>query len=404
MKRSAGCTATALALAAMVTWPALGQAQEPIRIGAPFELTGRFAAYGTAGKRGVEMAVDAYGKRVLGRPIEVKYVDVQSNAQVTVSAMTELLEQERVDYVIGPITSGVVSWATPPWRQRKPVWLVPGSSSTRNETELGKEKYFFHPYPWDYDYHASLTAMLKHYIGTGKKLAIVYSDGAYGRAHLPHAKEAFAGAGYRIVLEELVREGAADYSPALLKVRQARPDLLLGLVQTADAILLTKQAKSANVGVPYLVGTVYAALNEWQKATGAAGDGWLSVTSYMPNLKRPGNPKYPKLFPSSDDWEKAFRARYNREPEFLDPLNYVAAVMLFMAIDRAGSIEKDKVVAELEKMDEPTFYGRAKYTKSKGGTLHQAFSAMIVMQRQNGKSVVIYPPEVAKGKLITAGP
>jgi branched-chain amino acid transport system substrate-binding protein len=350
------------------------------------------------------MAVDAFGKTLLGRPIEVKYVDVQSNAQATVSAMTELLEKDRVEIVIGPITSGVVSWATPPWRQRKPLWLVAGSSSTRNETELGSEKYFFHPYPWDYDYHASLTAMLKHYLGPGKTVAIVYSDGAYGRAHLPHAKQAFTAAGFRIVLEELVREGAQDYSPALLKVRQARADLLLGLVQTGDAILFTKQAKSANVGVPYLVGTVYAALNEWQQAVGAAGDGWVSVTSYMPGLKQPANPKYPRLFPSSDDWEKAFRARYHREPEFLDPLNYVATVMLFIAIERAGSTDKDQVVAELEKLDEPTFYGHAKYGKSQGGTLHQAFSAMIAIQRQNGKSVVIYPPDVAQGKLIPANP
>jgi branched-chain amino acid transport system substrate-binding protein len=402
MKRSARIAIAAFAV--LLAWPALSRAEEPVRIGVPFELTGRNAAFGTAGKRGMEMALDAYGKTVLGRPIEVRFVDSQSTAQVTVTAMTELLEKDRVDIVIGPIASAAVSWATPPWRQRKTIWIVNGSSSTRNEAELGSEKYFFHVYPWDYEYHASLTAMLKHYLGSGKSAAILYSDGTYGRAHLQHAKEMFAAAGFRIVLEELVREGAAEYSPALLKVRQARPDMLLGLMQTADAILLTKQAKSANLGVPYLVGLATPATNEWQQATGAAGDGWAGVTTYMPGLKRPGNPKYPKLLPSSDDWEKAFRARYNREPEFHDPLAYVTTVTLLLAIERAGGTDKDKLVAALEKLDEPTFYGRARFTRSQGGTLHQAFSDMIVMQRQNGKSVVIYPPDVAQGRLIPANP
>jgi branched-chain amino acid transport system substrate-binding protein len=265
------------------------------------------------------------------------------------------------------------------------------------------EPHFFHPYPWDYDYHNSLAAALKHYLGAGRKVAIVYTDGAYGRAHNPHAERIFKAEGFNIVMDEIVREGAPDYSPALLKVRQAHPDILLGLMQTSDAVLFAKQVKSNHVQVPYLVGTVYAALDEWQKATGEAGDGWISVTSYMPNLHVPANPKYPKLLPSSDEWEKEFRARYNREPEFLDPLNYVATISLLMAIQRAGSADEDKVAAELARMDEPTFYGRLHYVHS-GGTLHQAFSQMIVIQRQHGESVVVYPTDVAKGKLVPATP
>ncbi len=403
MKKIALFAALAMGLALALAYPTQTSAQGVVKIGAPLELTGKFTAYGQAGKRGIDMALDTFGHTAAGMKVEVKFVDIQSNAQTTVSGITELVEKDNVGFMIGPIASGVVSWATPPWRQKKPVWIVTGSSSTRNEEELGKEPRFFHPYPWDYDYHQSLAAALKHALGAGKKVAIVYSDGAYGRAHLPHAKQIFGKEGFTIVLEELVREGAADYSPALLKVRQARPDILLGLVQTSDGILLAKQVKANNLKVPYLVGTVYAALDEWQKATGEAGDGWVSVTTYLPGLKRPANPTYSKLLPSSADWEAAFRKRYNREPEFLDPLNYVATIGLLMAIERAGSANPDQVAAELEKLDEPTFYGRMHYVHS-GGTLHQAFSEVIVIQRQKGASVVIYPQDVAQGSLISSSP
>lgn len=375
-------------------------AQDTIRIGAPFELSGRFVAYGAQGKRGVEMAVDIYGGKIGNKKIEVLYRDVQSNNQAAVTAFTELTQQEKVDFVIGPIASGIVAASVPAWRQTKPLWIVPGSSSTQLEDAMKGEALFFHTYPWAYQYHEGAAKLLADAMGKGKKVAIVYSDGAYGREQLPWAKEFYTKNGFNIVATELVREGSADLNPVLQRIRQTRPDVLVGIVQTTDGIQLAKQIHVAKLNIPVLVGTAYPQLQEWSQATGEAADGWIGVTTYLPGMKRPADPKLAKLFPALSDWEVDFKKRYNRVPEFLDVTNYTSMMMLLVAIERAGSTDKEKVAKEFTKLNIQTMLGNSNFAPTPGGALHQAFNDMVVFQRVGEKFVVLYPPDAADGKLL----
>ncbi len=238
-------------------------AEDTIRIGAPLELSGRFVAYGAQGKRGIDMAVDTFGGKIGDKKIEVLYSDVQSNNQVALTAFTDLTQQQNIDFVIGPIASGIVAASVPAWRQTKPLWIVPGSSATQLEQEMKGEDLFFHTYPWAYEYHENTAATLANALGKGKKVAIVYSDGAYGREQLPWAKEFYTKAGFDIVAAELVREGATDLNPILQRIRLTHPDVLVGIVQTTDGIQLANQIHVARMNVPVLVGTAYPQLNEW---------------------------------------------------------------------------------------------------------------------------------------------
>ena len=195
-------------------------AQESIKIGVPMELSGRFVAYGVSGKRGAEFAAEVYGGKIAGKPIELLVRDVQSESQATISVFNELVNKEKVNYIIGPIASPTVSAAIPTWRQGKPIWLVPGSSSTKLETEVGQDPEFFHTYPYAYNYHESVAAALKQQVPAGSKVAIVYTDDNYGRAHEPYAKKYLTAAGFDVVANEIVRTNAGDMNP-LLKIGRA---------------------------------------------------------------------------------------------------------------------------------------------------------------------------------------
>ncbi len=374
-------------------------AQDTIRIGAPFELSGRFVAYGAQGKRGVEMAVDVYGGKIGNKKIEVLYRDVQSNNQVALTSFTDLTQQQKVDFVIGPIASGIVAACVPAWRQSKPLWIVPGSSSTQLEDEMKGEQLFFHTYPWAYQYHAGTAAALAKAMGKGKKVAIIYTDGAYGREQLPWAQKFYKEAGFEVVSTELVREGATDLNPVLQRIRVKHPDVLVGIVQTTDGIQLAKQIQVAHMNIPVLVGTAYPQLDSWAKATGEAADGWIGATTFLPGMKRAADPKLPKLFPSIADWEKDFKKRYNREPEFLDVTNYTSMMLLLVAIERAGTTDKEKVAKELANLNIQTMLGNSNFKPTPGGAVHQAFNDMVVFQRQGEKFVVLYPEDAADGKL-----
>ena len=244
-------------LLAASSWLPAQAADDTIQIGVPMELSGRFVTFGTSGKRGVEMAVDAFKGRVAGKKIELLLRDVQSDAQVTVQVLNDLITQKKVNLLVGPISSAMVSAAIPAWRQGKPIWIAHGSTTPRTEEEVGAEPRFFHTYPYSYHYQAAMSAGLKQAIGTGKTAAILYADDAYGRAGLPAAKKYFAEAGFKLGVEELVRSGASDLNPILQKVRQAKPDVLISLVQTNDLATLAKQVRIAGLDTPYLLSLIH---------------------------------------------------------------------------------------------------------------------------------------------------
>lgn len=383
-------------------------AQEAFKIGAPASISGKYVAYGAQAKNGIETAVEMWkkvrGDKVAGRSIEVLIRDTQSNNALTVSIMNALIQTDKADVIIGPDGSNVAAAAVPPWKklENRPVWIMPGGSSDVIEKEVGADPYFFHTYAWSYYYHLNNVKALKEAVGEKKKVALIYSDGAYGRAHVDHARKYIKEGGFDIVMEELIREGAADFNPTLVKVRARRPDILYVLVQTTDAIQLTKQIQAARIEVPYLVGTAQAQLPEWQNAVADAQNCWTGVTTWVPGLNYPADQKEPKLFPSAAEWEKMWFAKYKAVPEFLEVGYYASTILALLAVEATNSTERDKIKGWLAKQEYQTPMGSSAFAPSQIA-LHQAFGTMVVFQRRKKgaefESTLVYPPQVATGKL-----
>ncbi|MGE0749166.1 MAG: ABC transporter substrate-binding protein [Variibacter sp.] len=397
-----------LAGLAAVLSVAPARAQEPLKIGAPVSTSGRYVAYGAQAKNGIETAVEVWkkvrGDKVAGRPIEVLFRDTQSNNAITVSLMNAFIQTDKVNIIIGPDGSNVAAAAVPPWKKLddRPIWFMPGGSSDVIEKEVGPDPYFFHTYAWSYYYHENNVNALKA-LGTKKKVALLYSDGAYGRAHIEDARKYVKEAGFDLVADELVREGSADYGPTLAKIRVRRPDILYVLVQTNDAIQLTKQIHAARLNIPYLVGTAQTQLREWQEATGESQVCWTGVTTWVPGLNYPADKKEPKLFPSAVDWEKMWFEKYKTSPDFLEVGYYASTILALLAVEATQSTDRDRLKEWLEKQDYQTPLGDSRFKKSRVA-LHQAFGTMVVFQRQKQpdgsiNSVLVYPEQVATGKL-----
>ncbi|OJW30545.1 MAG: hypothetical protein BGO51_14780, partial [Rhodospirillales bacterium 69-11] len=330
------------------------RAAETVQIGMPIELSGRFVSFGSAVKRGIDMAVDAFHGHVGNRKIELLVRDVQSDAQVTVQVMNELTKQNNVQFVIGPISSAMVAAAIPAWRQTKPIWICHGSTAPLTEEQVGNEPHFFHTFPYLYHYAAAMSEGLKSVLGGGKSAAIIYSDDAYGRAGLPAARKYFTKAGFKITDEQLVRSGATDMNPVLQRIRIGRPEVLIVLLQTTDLATLAKQVQIANLDVPYLTDGTDIFIEEWQKTVGSAQEGWIGVSGYIPGMQRAASKQRPDIFPAIGQWESDFRARYNVAPGYLDIGGYCAMSMLLLAFEKAGSVDQESVAAALKSLDVET--------------------------------------------------
>ncbi|MBB6181926.1 ABC transporter substrate-binding protein [Pseudorhizobium flavum] len=384
-------------------------AQETFTIGAPASLSGKYADYGNQAKNGVETAIEVWkqvhGDKVAGRPINVLVRDTQSNNATTVSLINMLIETDKVDVIVGPDGSNVAAAAVPPWKKQedRPIWFAPGGSSSVLEEEVGVDPYFFHTYAWTYYYHQNTSQAFKEIMGADKKVAFIYSDGAYGRAHIDDAKKYFEEAGFEIVASELVREGATDFNPTLMRIRARHPDILYLLVQTNDAVQLTKQIAAARLDVSLLVGTAQVQLSSWQEAVGVQQECWTGVTTWVSGLKYPADEREPKIFPSAADFEKMWMEKYKRTPDFLEVSYYISTMLAMLAADETGSVDREVMKDWLEKQNYNTPLGVSKFEKSRVA-LHQAFGTMVVFQRQKQddgsfKSVIVYPKEAATGDL-----
>jgi branched-chain amino acid transport system substrate-binding protein len=398
-----GRLAALLVGAAVVGWPALAHTQEkpPIRIGVVLELTGRQAIYGESSKRGIEMAADAFGDTTIGgRKVAFIFRDVQSDPQFVISALNELVNSDQINYLMGPCASPLVSAAIPTWRQAKPLWVQFCGSSSRLSEEVGGEDHFFHTYPYANHYHQAEGAALQHYLGRGKKAAVIYSDDEYGRGHIQSLTKAYQAAGIELVGTEVARVGTTDFNPILTKLGRSNPDILVALVQGADLTALSKQIYARKFRAPYRVSGGDVQFDSFSNAVGnEAQDGWIGPSTYVAGVEQVGDPDYPKLLPSSREWEARFRKRYNRAPDQIDIGSYVSAVMLLIALQRAGGDNEEKVAAELAKLDVATPLGRGRF-QAMDGTKHQAFTDMMVFQRQQGHPVVVYPGNIAMKPLV----
>lgn len=387
--------------------PAL--AAEPFRIGLPIELSGRFVAYGAQIKRGVDLAMDAWkatrgSDTVDGHPIELVTRDVQSNTSVTVSAMNELIDAEKVAAIIGPGASNIGAAAVPPWlkSENRPIWVVPGVATAIVEKQVGKDPYFFHTFAWTYDYHLNNALALKSFKPPMKTLAFLYSDGAFGRSLMDTAPKYFEDQGFRITDRILVREGANDFTSALLRIKAHKPDVLYVLAQTDDAVLIARQIRTSKLGIKVILGTANATLPEWKTAVGDLQECWTGVTTYLPDLPYPADTKEPKLFPSGVEWAKMFRAKYHKEPEYMEAGAYVSMILTLLAEEKVDSFDREKLGGALSAQSYETPLGNSTFGPS-DIISHQAFSKMVVFQQQKigdiFKSVLLYPPEVAQGEL-----
>lgn len=398
---------TIISATVMLCMPAY--AQETFTIGAPASLSGKYAGYGNQAKNGIERAVEVWrkvrGDTVAGQEINVLVRDTQSNNAITVSLINALIETDKVDVIVGPDGSNVATAAVPPWKKlpHRPIWFIPAGSSNVLEEEVGPDPYFFHTYAWSYFYHQNASRALKQILGTDKKVAFIYSDGAYGRAHIDDANQFFEEAGFEIVASELVREGSTDFNPSLMRVRARRPDILYLLVQTNDAVQLTKQIAAAKLDVSLLVGTAQVQLSEWQEAVGAQQECWTGITTWVSGLQYPADNKEPELFPSASDFEKMWMEKYDRAPDFLEVGYYISTILALLAADETGSADREVMKDWLENQNYDTPLGSSKFEKSRVA-LHQAFSTMVVFQRQKQNdgsfdSVIVYPKGAATGDL-----
>jgi ABC-type branched-subunit amino acid transport system substrate-binding protein len=251
-----------VAMAALGVAGSADAQEKKIKIGVIYDLTGPLAGGGSELQYiGAKIMLDQYTKTgVEGYKVEAVYADAQSKPDVAINEAVRLIEQEKVDMLLGFYSSAqCVPVAGRIEQLKKFMWITTCISSAVLD---GKNyKYVFRPQASG-DQFGSMTmdfiaANSKEKLGKEAKdlrVAIIHEDGAYG-VDVAKGNEAGAKkAGFNVVMKEGYSATAPDLSALVTKLKRARPDVVFHTGYNPDITLLLRQAREQGLKFAALVG------------------------------------------------------------------------------------------------------------------------------------------------------
>ncbi len=257
MRRSIAAAALALAASG-----AFAQGKE-IKIGVIFDITGPFAAGGSAAANyGTKYAIDMINERggVEGYKIKAVYADAQSKAEVAINEAERLLNQENVDLIMGVFSSAhCVPMAQKVDQAKRFMWAnVCVASSVFKDKNL---KYVFRAQVHSDQFGEASCTFLKEQAKAklGKepkdlRVAIIHEDGPYGSGVASGNDAACKEYGMQVVLKEGYAATAPDLSPMITKLKRARPDVILHTGYNPDITLFLRQSREQGLKWSALIG------------------------------------------------------------------------------------------------------------------------------------------------------
>jgi branched-chain amino acid transport system substrate-binding protein len=328
----------ALAGASVLGFPAIVHGQsDKIKIGHLTPRTGFLGALGEYAVMSITLAVDEVNRSggVLGRQLELIAED-SVNPSTASSKAQRLLERDGAVVLIGEISSASGLAIAQVAGRNKRIFVNTGC----NSDELrGKScnKYMFHVEVANYtNVKACGYQLLRNNMIKGKKLFALTADYAFGHDLLRAAKAFLSANGGNLIQDELIATDATDFSPYLLKIRQAKPDVIVCNLAGNQTTNFIKQY--AEFGLPYpIAGFNINSADAW----GAGADNFAGIW--------PLTWHHDVNTPTSKAFVAAFTKKYGKPPENQAWGEYVGLRTIVQAITETKSTDSAKLIEYFEK-------------------------------------------------------
>lgn len=310
--------------------------QDKIRIGHLTPLTGFLGALGEYAVMGAKMAAEEINASggVLGKQIELMSED-SVNPQVAATKAQRMIERDNVAVLMGEINSASALTISQVAARNKKLFLSIGA---RSDALRGKDcnRYTFHvDIPVTVMVNTVGQALARDGMVRGKKIYAITSDYLFGQDLSAKAKRFFAANGGNVVADDLVPTDLTDFSPYMLKIRQARPDLISTNLGGNQVTNFVKQY--SEFGLPYpVVGFNLNTADAWAAGEGNLGGIWPTVWHHELNT------------PGSKAFTQAFIRKYNKLPENHAWIEYISLKILAQAINATKSTDTEKLIAYFE--------------------------------------------------------
>lgn len=302
---------TCLALLCIVT---SCRKPEPVKLGFVGGLSGRGADLGIAGRNGALLAVEQANAAggINNRPIELIMKDDHQDPATAQAAITELINQ-KIECIIGPMTSSMAAAMLPVINQSDSILLSPTVTTT---SLTGKDDNFIRVIA-DTKAYAEKSARFQYAENGRRRVAAIYDSNnlSYSESWFTDFRNEFVRLGGKLVQTETFRSSDNTIFTAKVKALfSSKPDLVLVIANSLDAAMICQQIRKINRAVP-IVMSDWASTERFIELAGAASEG-VYVTQLLDRNDRSEN--YLKF-------RKAYMDRFGHEPGFAGLAAYDAA-------------------------------------------------------------------------------
>jgi branched-chain amino acid transport system substrate-binding protein len=377
--------------------------EDTIVLGAAVSLTGKYSTNGKDTKDGYDLAVErvnTLGGVKVGKKsykLKIAYYDDESTSARGAQLVERLISQDGVQFVLGPYSSPLTK-AILPVTEKYKVPMIEANGADRALFTSGYRYLFAVLNTSELYLSPAVDLIAEESKKAGRdpkslKIAIAIENDDFSQDVRDGIAEAARKWGMPIVVDDKLPPDLNDMSSTLTKVRALKPDILMVSGHAKGALLAVRQVSEGRVYVPALGLTQCdsAQIEKLGKAAEYAicGAQWDRSLSYRD-----------QWFGSAEDYARMF------EKEFKYPINYVAAessaaVLTFVdAIQRAGSLDRERVRDAIAKTDMMTFFGPIKFDS----TGKNIAKSMMLYQIQDGRYRVVAPTKWANSKVIYPAP
>jgi len=336
---------TALTLSLAVAGLAHAQEPDKVKIGFITDMSSNYADVdGKNGALAIQMAIDDFGGKVLGKPVELLTQDHQHKPDIAATKAREWIDTQNLTMLFGGTNSGVALALAKVAQEKKRVYFNSGAGASALTNEQCS------PYTIHYTYDT--VALAKGTGGAvvdngGKEWYFLTADYAFGHSlETDTAKVVKAKGG---TVKGSVRHplNASDFSSFLLQAQSSKAQIL-GLANAGgDTINAIKAAREFGINKTMKMAGLLVFLTDIHSLGLKNTEGLLLTTSWDWNLND-----------ETRAFGKKFQAKTKRMPTDVQAANYSATTQYLKAIEKAGTTDADKVMAVLKSTPIKDFYAQ----------------------------------------------
>jgi branched-chain amino acid transport system substrate-binding protein len=340
------CLALALAAAGARAAPKVSDGV--VKIGVLTDMSGYYSDLAGQGSvLAARMAVEDFGGKVLGMPIEIVSADHQNKADVASNTARKWFDEEKVDAIADLVSSSTALAVMPVASEKKRITLLSGPGTTA----ITGEKCTPYNFHWTYDNWALAN-------GTGREVVkqggdtwfFVTADYVFGKSLESDTAEVVKKAGGKVVGHALhPSPGTTDFSSFLLQA-QSSGAKIIGLANAgADTVNCVKQAEEFGITPKQKLAGLLVFISDVNSLGLKAAQGLYLTESF-----------YWDRDDASRKWSKRFFEKHKKMPTMVHAGVYSAVTHYLQAVKAAGTDDADAVQKKMKETPVDDFFGKGK--------------------------------------------